>query len=366
MAAIDCLPKEPRVGEEDCHAWQKKLGSEELDNIHLARAFIFSPHILVAQRPMDDVDCGRDHDRSLKWFREFVDQRGIGYMTPFTDRGPRTAFFSAGNHQSDTDKNREYADIVWSMERSGIEVTLGGGLREASTAACISEDTESDSNTCHTWWILNGRGQAWPRLEQMDPDSRVMSTIPDGSAVLGIMLGDWLALGDGLGFIFNKPDDGPAICYRQPRQALLRAARRGVSIEQDLGTNGLEQSNAHGSSSLCRGDFAPPAPGATSRKASSKTPIILPKSQAHVQQQELEMPDFGLDLEPDGPTEEHHEPVDLSQVQLRDPLPSGRSPRTIAAVPFGDPLALPRSPKDQESWTCTTRNCEPMFSRRGS
>lgn len=87
-------------GEEDeLPAWMKSRTTTELALIHLARAFIVNPEVLIMQRPL--IHFNKDkRDHMCDILREFVDNRGICLPAEsLTRRRPRTLIFTASSKE---------------------------------------------------------------------------------------------------------------------------------------------------------------------------------------------------------------------------------------------------------------------------
>jgi len=90
-----------------------RLNNTERAKIHLARAFIMNPEVMVLNRPCCHCDSQTvETSNTLRLMREMVDTRGVG-LSPATihRRRPRTAFFTP-----ETDSQAEIADIVWEYD----------------------------------------------------------------------------------------------------------------------------------------------------------------------------------------------------------------------------------------------------------
>lgn len=75
-------------------AWSRVLSTSDLMLIHIARAFIYSPEILVMNRPTQTLSPSAA-ERTFELLQEFVDSRGIELPAHgMIKRRPRTAFVS--------------------------------------------------------------------------------------------------------------------------------------------------------------------------------------------------------------------------------------------------------------------------------
>lgn len=106
----------PGSGHMQRHTHLESLSSTERAKIHLARAFIVNPEVMILQRPMSHYSSEEDEQRVLTLIREHINNRGLG-MPPETAhrRRPRTVFMSMENEDQHAD-----ADVVWRFD--GLEV----------------------------------------------------------------------------------------------------------------------------------------------------------------------------------------------------------------------------------------------------
>merc|ERR1712228_1134424 len=92
-----------------------QLSDTERAHVHVARAFIMNPEVMVLHRPFRHFHSEEDHDNMRKAMAQHVGNRGF-YM-PVNQvklRRPRTAFFSS-------DSEDTLADLVWQLPKE-----LGG------------------------------------------------------------------------------------------------------------------------------------------------------------------------------------------------------------------------------------------------
>lgn len=105
-------PTEEEDEEEPSDAWQWKLTSLDRGIVHLARAFIMNPEILVLQRPLSNFSAVRAMKVLNGVFKEFVDQKGLAMDAAGKDaRRPRTLFFVP-----ESEEQAHAADIIWELE----------------------------------------------------------------------------------------------------------------------------------------------------------------------------------------------------------------------------------------------------------
>lgn len=114
-----------------CHVkphWIDALSDSERMRLHLARAFIMNPEVMVLQRPLK-------HFTSAQWrlvmrvMKSHIEGRGIDM--PAESRGrrrPRTVFFSAEFHEQAI-----HADVIWAIEHDGsVNMSLPDASRRTS------------------------------------------------------------------------------------------------------------------------------------------------------------------------------------------------------------------------------------------
>lgn len=79
--------------------WYEKMSRSEAKRLHLARAFIANPEVMVLHNPLGDLDENLAQDVA-QMLRDFVDHRGLELddkAFPWHRRRRRTAFFSAND-----------------------------------------------------------------------------------------------------------------------------------------------------------------------------------------------------------------------------------------------------------------------------
>jgi len=107
-------------------AWHKKISNNEKRRIHLARAFIFNPNIMVLHKPCDDVDT-ETVSIIMELLREFVEERGLecDAHSLKAARHPRTVFLTSalGAHRDDMDG---WVDYHWFFDREALRFDAGG------------------------------------------------------------------------------------------------------------------------------------------------------------------------------------------------------------------------------------------------
>ncbi|CAE6921301.1 lolD [Symbiodinium natans] len=111
--------EEEEEGEKDFRgagsAWQESLTYSEKVKLHLARALIMNPEVLVLQRPLHHYDK-KTGELVLDLLKENVQSRGLELPEKNrVHRRPRTCFFTV---EAETDAHR--ADVVWYIDRSTV------------------------------------------------------------------------------------------------------------------------------------------------------------------------------------------------------------------------------------------------------
>lgn len=115
--------------------WGKKLNYVEVAKIHLARALIMNPEVLILQRPLihfDDEEAKRV--RGVLW--NHIRNRGLGLPTETAARRrPRTLFFSPSS-----ESEARAAEVLWKVERS--EKTSAATVKEIQPEELHKVDVE--------------------------------------------------------------------------------------------------------------------------------------------------------------------------------------------------------------------------------
>lgn len=95
--------------------WQRTLGTTDKVLIHLARALIYNPEVLVLHTPANNLDADYA-EQVFTILREFVTERGIGFPAhERPKRSPRTLFVSCSRKSGLT-----FADTIWKVEAQKI------------------------------------------------------------------------------------------------------------------------------------------------------------------------------------------------------------------------------------------------------
>lgn len=113
-------------GESEENAWHKRATAFDKKRVHLARAFVYNPEIMVIARPVDDVDL-QNLRKTMDLFREFVGNRGVELdeKTKWLRR-PRTALFTVGESRVTYCSN--IVDKVWHLREGLVEVREGEAI----------------------------------------------------------------------------------------------------------------------------------------------------------------------------------------------------------------------------------------------
>jgi len=96
---LELLDNPDAINGEGDGSWIDSMTITELQKLHLARAFVMNPEVLVLQRPVDDF-CGEGIRLTTAAFRQHVDNRG--FCQPEVDvsrRRPRTIFMTLTRHE---------------------------------------------------------------------------------------------------------------------------------------------------------------------------------------------------------------------------------------------------------------------------
>ena len=122
------------------HGWQESLSFQEKAKLHIARALIMNPEILILEKPLMNFD---DYEANLVMdvLHEHIANRGVELSVQTRNRRrPRTCFYSA-EHVSKTDR----PDVVWKLTNGGIveeeeiPVDLPSARRVSSRISSMAE-----------------------------------------------------------------------------------------------------------------------------------------------------------------------------------------------------------------------------------
>jgi len=110
----------------DPSKWFLRLSDSETHKLHLARAFIMNPEVLVLQRPFRHFsEVEGEHGRVISAIHHHIASRGLCMpVSTACRRRPRTVFFTA-----ETKTQEDVADVIWTIEESdkSISMRLGSG-----------------------------------------------------------------------------------------------------------------------------------------------------------------------------------------------------------------------------------------------
>jgi len=129
-----CCADEQVTPEPPDSAWIRTLNYSERAKLHLARAFIMNPEVMVLQRPLSHFNQ-QDQDNVLSLLKEHVRNRGLGLPPEHVQiRRPRSVFLSIDNKDHAT-----HADVIWAMTETSdgghsVIVVKDGGPKDASGA----------------------------------------------------------------------------------------------------------------------------------------------------------------------------------------------------------------------------------------
>jgi len=100
--------------------WRNSLSFQEKAKLHMARALIMNPEILILEKPLMNFDEA-ESERVMTVLREYVSNRGVAMPTDTKDqRRPRTCFFSAERPTS------TLVDAIWEFNDGVCSEVLAG------------------------------------------------------------------------------------------------------------------------------------------------------------------------------------------------------------------------------------------------
>lgn len=105
------------IAGDDCggEAWSRTLSITEQIIIHLARAFVYDPEVLVMNRPTSQLPDNIAAE-VYQMLREFVDNRGVELPSQFAGkRRPRTAFISFARLSG-----VQCSDVIWLVKEGMV------------------------------------------------------------------------------------------------------------------------------------------------------------------------------------------------------------------------------------------------------
>eukprot|EP00439_Symbiodinium_sp_Y106_P027438 s439_g3.t1 len=121
-------------------SWLSSINYTEKVKLHLARAFIMNPEVMVLQRPLHHYDANTAKI-VLDLLKAHVNERGLGLPEESVGRRrPRTVFFTAEEHSQ-----AQRADVIWRIQDDGSVVT---GQDELGTwsASMPPRSSEADAH----------------------------------------------------------------------------------------------------------------------------------------------------------------------------------------------------------------------------
>jgi len=116
---VDCCKEEPSESLQNNKHWVDTLSYSETAKLHLARALLMNPEVMVLQRPLLHFN---QHDQKdvLDLLHEHVGNRGFGLPSEnMSMRRPRTVFLSVENQEQ-----ADRADVVWMVEGTGAKSSV--------------------------------------------------------------------------------------------------------------------------------------------------------------------------------------------------------------------------------------------------
>lgn len=100
------------------------LSHTELSKVHLARALIMNPEILLLQRPFSHHDDTEESKKVLRAIKEHNRNRGIGLPPEQkSQRRPRSVFYTPEN-----DEQAKEADCIWKLSDMQQQAPGGPGV----------------------------------------------------------------------------------------------------------------------------------------------------------------------------------------------------------------------------------------------
>eukprot|EP00929_Paragymnodinium_shiwhaense_P081219 TRINITY_DN42452_c0_g1_i1.p1 TRINITY_DN42452_c0_g1~~TRINITY_DN42452_c0_g1_i1.p1 ORF type:complete len:816 (+),score=99.86 TRINITY_DN42452_c0_g1_i1:172-2619(+) len=125
----------------DVYEWRSLLSTSDPAMIHIARAFVYNPNILVMNKPTHHFS-GDVASNILATLAEFVQERGIEVHHELNQRRPRLCFYS-----SDQTQDSIHANHVWEVIQGNVmkaSKNRRSYLRRTNTANVPNESTVDD------------------------------------------------------------------------------------------------------------------------------------------------------------------------------------------------------------------------------
>jgi len=126
--------------------WCAQLSNSEKRRIHLARAFIFDPEVMVMHKPLNDLDKA-EVQSVLDILREVVSNRGLeNDKDALYTRTPRSLFVSVGEIGQSSEELAKAADIVWKLPGDG-KLLVSPGSRGCTQQEEITKEEDNAEET---------------------------------------------------------------------------------------------------------------------------------------------------------------------------------------------------------------------------
>jgi len=148
-STLALMAKQSDSGEVD-GAWSDSLPFSEQAKLHLLRAFVMNPEVLICQRPLSNFTRVDGHDLLRRHFRAFVENRGLA-LPASKHRRPRTLIFSADDAEAALE-----ASTVWRFDPQ----EFGG-----SKLTVLDKDHPDVEDHVHATWraSVGGTGSSMPK-----------------------------------------------------------------------------------------------------------------------------------------------------------------------------------------------------------
>jgi ABC-type multidrug transport system fused ATPase/permease subunit len=145
MSMLENDLKVNKKGNDPGVPWYEALSQSELLKMHITRALVLNPEVILLHRPVDEMEA--DHAaRILDVLRKQVDHRGL--FTSPEDRAsarPRTVFFTSGEDRERAESAADVADVVWHLSDKGFR-SEPGGRADASAAGAAEKAYGKDGS----------------------------------------------------------------------------------------------------------------------------------------------------------------------------------------------------------------------------
>jgi ABC-type Fe3+/spermidine/putrescine transport system ATPase subunit len=98
----------------------ESMSHTELRKVHLIRAIVFNPELLLMNRPIDTYEA-HEASRVSSILREFVDLRGVDFnVEEAAVQRPHTVFMTSVEDRERAEAAADIADVVWSLTEEGV------------------------------------------------------------------------------------------------------------------------------------------------------------------------------------------------------------------------------------------------------